>query len=168
MRQSISSKLLLLLFAMGVIPMIICTALITNEYNNLLNRYDPYIQSDPSIPASLMSEAQVTISNIRIEIVLIFIIVTTIVIFTSFVFSRKIVYPLKDIIDGIDKIKNGRMGTVISVKTDDEFRDVAESFNSLIADLRYQQLALEKTKSDLESRALELQQKWQNLKSSVV
>lgn len=148
---------------MGVIPMVICTALIANEYNNLLNRYDPYIQNDPNIPASLMSETEVTISNIKIEIAFVFIIVTTIVVFASVVFSRRIVYPLKDIIEGINKIKNGLMDTVIRVKTDDEFRDVAESFNSLMSNLRYQQLVLEKTKSNLETRASELQQKMMEL-----
>lgn len=65
--------------------------------------------------------------------------------------SKKLTYPLKQLQYGLTEIGKGRLNTVIDIKSRDETRTLAETFNNMASDLI-------KLKSEIEKRNRKLKQ----------
>ncbi len=70
-------------------------------------------------------------------------------------FSRSLTRPIFTLLKGMGKVARGNLDTHIDVKTQDEIRVLANSFNSMIIDLKTSRNALEDLNKSLESKVKE-------------
>jgi len=167
MRKNIFKRLFLILISVGILPVLVFSFLSINSYQELILKYAPYIQSHPDV----ISQTQLSYKNVKIQAVLIFLLVVIFVLFFSIVFSRRFLYPIKKLVEGTAALSKGNLKTRIHLKTNDEFEDLADSFNKMAEDLYKSHSALEEAKTILEikvkARTRELEELNQALEEKV-
>ena len=104
------------------------------------------------------------------------IVLTFIVIFTGIIISlllvRFILTPIRELIYGTRKIAAGNLGYRVSINSNDEFRELAKSFNSMASDMEIHIRELNKEKKELinlkvafEQRSYELEETLEKVQS---
>ncbi|OQW49389.1 MAG: hypothetical protein A4S09_11925 [Proteobacteria bacterium SG_bin7] len=81
--------------------------------------------------------------------------VMTIAFLAAFFLSRSLTRPLQTLVDGMGKVSEGDLNTQINIKSRDEIAVLANSFNSMIRDLKNSRTQLEEINRDLEQKVLD-------------
>ncbi len=147
MQKSIFSKIFWGLIALGILPMTVFSFLTISSYQNLLDKYAPYIREHPE----LISATQLSYKNIQIQTVLIFVLITVFIFFFSVILARRFIFPIKKLIQGTEKLRQGNLNTKIKISTQDEFEDLADSFNEMTKDLKKSRSAIEQERNKVNS-----------------
>ena len=167
MKKSIFQKILLIMIAVGIVPMAFFYLLVVGSYQELINQYTPYLQDHPE----LLSKAHLNYKNINIQVVLILVLAAIFVIFFSVLLARKIYYPIRKLIRGTTLLKQGKLGTRVHLKTSDEFEELADSFNKMAEEIEDDRLRMKEANTVLEikvrARTRELQELNDILKEKV-
>lgn len=132
MNWNISKKLFLALTIIGIVPMIIFSFLTVSGYENLIERQNQCLEDQDQ---ELVQETQLNYKNIKIQTFLIFALLAVFVIFFSIILVRKFIYPIKKLTKGTEELKQGKLNTRINIKSDDEFAELAGSFNKMASQL---------------------------------
>jgi len=85
--------------------------------------------------------------------------VVTLAFLCSLIFSRSLTQPLEVLMEGMAKVSEGDLTTNITVSTSDEISVLANSFNTMIKDLKSSRNQLEEINRDLEKKVLDRTQK---------
>ncbi|MCX6789632.1 MAG: HAMP domain-containing protein [Candidatus Gribaldobacteria bacterium] len=97
--------------------------------------------------------------------------ITILIGFVSYYFSKRITKSLKTLANDLEIIGQGNLGHIIKIKTGDEVEDLADSFNRMSSDLKRSRTALEESKDILEikvtARTKELNELNKNLEGKV-
>lgn len=83
------------------------------------------------------------------------IIVMTLAFLAALFLSRSLTRPLQTLVDGMGKVSEGDLTTQINIKSRDEIAVLANTFNSMIRDLKSSRTALEEINRDLEQKVLD-------------
>lgn len=83
------------------------------------------------------------------------IIVMTLAFLAALFLSRSLTRPLQTLVDGMGKVSEGDLNTQINIKSRDEIAVLANTFNSMIRDLKSSRTALEEINRDLEQKVLD-------------
>ncbi len=78
----------------------------------------------------------------------------------SIIISRRFLHPIKDLSEGMHKFKHGDLDTVVDIKEENEFGELAESFNDMtrrIKNLIEKNTRVEKAKRKFELKSLQSQ-----------
>lgn len=82
-------------------------------------------------------------------------IVVTVAFIAAIMFSQNLTRPLNTLMKGMGKVSEGDLTTQINVKSNDEIKILAKSFNSMIKDLRESRDELEEINRELENKVKE-------------
>ncbi|SRR6056297_243761 len=132
MNWNISKKLFLALTVIGIVPMIIFSFLTVSGYQNLIEKQNKCLEGQDQ---KMVEETQLNYKNIKIQTLLIFALLAVFVIFFSIILVRKFIYPIKKLTKGTEELKQGNLNTRINIESDDEFAELAESFNKMASQL---------------------------------
>lgn len=77
-----------------------------------------------------------TLSDILMQFIILFAACTLILLLFSFMFSRTITRPIKDLVTSAQDIGNGNLDNVIEIKNNDEIGQLAHSFNTMASNLK--------------------------------
>ena len=139
--------------------------------------YSPQIRTDSnSKKQNIIGAVRVGITldriNYQIEkmtksITLITLIVVFVGIFISFFLVKIIVQPIRELMLGTKKIAAGNLGYRVPLNSNDEFRELANSFNSMAADMEIHIRELNKEKKELLSLKIAFEQRSQELEETL-
>ena len=139
--------------------------------------YSPQIKTDNSAKKqNIIGAVRVGITldriNYQIEkmtksITLITLIVVFVGIFISFFLVKIIVQPIRELMLGTKKIAAGNLGYRVPLNSNDEFRELANSFNSMAADMEIHIRELNKEKKELLSLKIAFEQRSQELEETL-
>ncbi|MCB0407622.1 MAG: HAMP domain-containing protein [Bdellovibrionales bacterium] len=121
---------------------------------------------------STVSEAKAfsVVDRLLFRSLLFALMIGTLAFIAAIIFSRHLTQPLENLVGGMKEVARGNLTTQIFVKSRDEIRVLAESFNSMIDDLRESREQLEEINRDLElkvkERTLQLEKQNQAVKSA--
>ncbi len=101
------------------------------------------------------------------SIILITFIVVCAGIFLSFFFVKIIVKPIRELMLGTQKIAAGNLGYRVPLNSNDEFRELANSFNSMAADMEIHIRELNKDKKELLSLKIAFEQRSEELEDTL-
>ena len=101
------------------------------------------------------------------SIILITLIVVCAGIFLSFFFVKIIVKPISELMLGTKKIAAGNLGYRVPLNSNDEFRELANSFNSMASDMEIHIRELNKEKKELLSLKIAFEQRSQELEETL-
>ena len=79
-------------------------------------------------------------------------IVITLSLLFAFLLSRSLTRPISVLVDGMQKVSEGDLSTQIEVKSNDETKILASSFNQMIHDLRHSRNELETINRELDQK----------------
>ncbi len=83
------------------------------------------------------------------------IVVMTLAFLAALFLSRSLTRPLQTLVEGMGKVSEGDLNTQINIKSRDEIAVLANTFNSMIRDLKSSRTALEEINRDLEQKVLD-------------
>ena len=91
-------------------------------------------------PTIVLNREKGTVSSSRSNLfwVLFLLLIALQIFFISRYLRRKIKRPLKELSDGMVRIQSGESGVVLDIKTEAEFRQIVDTFNSMTAELERQ------------------------------
>jgi len=155
--MSIFIKFLLLSIISTIIPLVITGILIILSYQEVINQFIAEQGID------LIGEPEqglfLTLSNIRIQVVLTLFIVIILTLFSNVLMTRNLIRPLKNLIKGTKEVAKGNLDYIIKVKAKDELGELTNNFNSMVQQIKQEKKVSEKVRVDLEGKTKELQQK---------
>jgi methyl-accepting chemotaxis protein len=79
-------------------------------------------------------------------------------ILVSFVIVRSIISSIIKIKKGTQRFSNGELNTKIEIKSNDEFKELAESFNQMASEIKYKMDLLELQKREVEQAVVQAEQ----------
>ncbi len=85
--------------------------------------------------------------------------VMTLAFMAALLLSRSLTQPIETLVEGMGQVAEGNLDTQIKIKSKDEISLLADSFNSMIRDLKSSRLQLEEINRDLEQKVLDRTQK---------
>lgn len=155
--MSIFIKFLLLSIISTIIPLVITGILIILSYQEVINQFIAEQGID------LIGEPEqglfLTLSNIRIQVVLTLFIVIILTLFSNVLMTRNLIRPLKNLIKGTKEVAKGNLDYIIKIKAKDELGELTNNFNSMVQQIKQEKKVSEKVRVDLEGKTKELQQK---------
>jgi len=131
--MNIKYKLIITYLAVALIPMIFVTALVLN---NTTSAIDEHIKTIPSRDRSIDAELADEIDKVGSLAVVISVIVAILVALTSYFISKSISDPLAKLTDVSRNIAKGNLENRVDIKTEDEFGELAQSFNQMTESLQ--------------------------------
>ncbi|MBM3250965.1 MAG: HAMP domain-containing protein, partial [Candidatus Nealsonbacteria bacterium] len=153
-RMSIFIKFLLLSIISTIIPLVITGILIILSYQEVINQFIAEQGID------LIGEPEqglfLTLSNIRIQVVLTLFIVIILTLFSNILMTRNLIRPLKNLIKGTKEVAKGNLDYIIKVKAKDELGELTNNFNSMVQQIKQEKKVSEKVRVDLEGKTKEL------------
>lgn len=81
--------------------------------------------------------------------------VMTLAFIAAYLLSRSLTRPLQTLVDGMGKVSEGDLNTQINIKSHDEIAALANTFNTMIRDLKTSRTQLEEINRDLEQKVLD-------------
>jgi methyl-accepting chemotaxis protein len=84
------------------------------------------------------SEAHAPLRRHLITLVLMLLVLIPIVIILAFVIARRLLRPIGPIVDAADQVRRGDLDVDLMINSHDEFGDLANKFNGVVATLRQQ------------------------------
>lgn len=142
-KRNIFIKLFLVMIAIGLIPVVLFSFFTINGYQELINKYNFYIDENPE----LLQDIELIHNNIKIQTILIFVLVSIFVVFYSILLTRSFLFPIKKLLKGTKEIRKGNYNIKIDIKTGDEFESLAESFNHMTKNLKQKILEIKKSET---------------------
>jgi HAMP domain-containing protein len=83
------------------------------------------------------SEAQKPINHMKNQLLILVIILITVTVLLAAFISKGIVNPLRELKEAAEGISRGKLDVKVNVKSDDEVGDLADSFERMVAAIRY-------------------------------
>ncbi len=142
MKINIFKKFFLILAIIGIGPLVLFSFLTISGYQDLIEKQNLYLADQPEI----VQETKLNHENIKIQTLLILTLISILVIFFSIILSRKFLYPIKLLYHGTEELKKGKLDTEIKIEGEDEFSQLALSFNRMVKTLRENITELKKSK----------------------
>ena len=138
--------------------------------------YNPTINKDKTDKETIVGAVRIGITldriNYQIEkmtksIILITLIVVFVGIILSFFLVKIIVHPIRELMLGTKKIAAGNLGYRVSLSSNDEFKELASSFNSMASDMEIHIRELNKEKKELLNLKIAFEQRSQELEETL-
>ncbi len=95
------------------------------------------------------------INGLLIRSLMFGLLVMTLAFLAALLLSRSLTRPLQTLVDGMGKVSEGDLNTQINVQSRDEIAALADTFNSMIRDLKTSRTQLEEINRDLEQKVLD-------------
>ncbi|MDD5244837.1 MAG: ATP-binding protein [Syntrophorhabdaceae bacterium] len=105
-----------------------------------------------------LKDIRTIVNQIRLKILLITFIIICISILIAFVFSRNLSKPLKELIAASERVAKKDFNTKVFLKNRGELRDLAESFNFMVSEIKLLVTELSQQKEEWDSMMLSLQE----------
>ena len=140
------------------------------------NDFSPEIRMNSEKRETVIGAVRIGITLDRINyqidkmtksIILITLIVVCAGIFISFFLVKIIVKPIRELMLGTQKIAAGNLGYRVPLNSNDEFRELANSFNSMATDMEIHIRELNKEKKELLSLKIAFEQRSQELEETL-
>lgn len=81
--------------------------------------------------------------------------VSIFLIITCFLFARTLTNPIKELMEGVEKISSGDLDTEVDIKTKDEIGTLSDTFNKMVKDLKKSREEIEAYSRRLEKKVKE-------------
>jgi len=162
MKISLFIRLFIALLLVGVVPNLFFYVSITSTYQPIIQKCSDYVES---INPEIMSEMTAALKKINIQMALTLILIIVLVSFANILLSRKIVTPIKKLINITKDIAQGKLDKRSDIKGTDEIGELASSFNYMAGELERAQNTLKEITQVLEvkiqarTRAIEEEKK---------
>lgn len=165
MKRGIFLKTLLALILVGIIPLLVFWFLIMNTYQEFISKYISYFEE-----LGLVSEVELIYKDIKIQVVFALSLVLILIILINTLITRKIVSPIRKLVEFTKALREGKF-IKLKIKTEDEFEELADSFNQMAEELKKSRSAIEEAKTVLEikveARTKELEELTESLDKQV-
>lgn len=123
---TVFTRILIIFIIIALFPVAISSFLIIATYQEVMNKYLA------SVDVSVVNQ------NILAQSFLVLFFVIIMIIFSSFLITRRITNPLKKLVEGTKKIAEGDLNFHFQISTGDEFEDLGGSFNKMVEQLKEQ------------------------------
>ncbi|MDP8254678.1 MAG: ATP-binding protein [Candidatus Alcyoniella australis] len=156
LKSSITRRLLLFLLMIGVLPVLVTSALVSQAYEQLMQQQPTNVEYQVDLPddQSQMS-LETTRSHIRQLVAMISFIVLICVIGLAVAMGRSLVLPLRKLISAADAMACGNLDVRIRTTLSDEIGTLAEGFNRMARELSRALAEIEEQRLNLERRVSE-------------
>ncbi|HEX6385994.1 MAG TPA: adenylate/guanylate cyclase domain-containing protein [Anaerolineae bacterium] len=102
------------------------------------------------------AEAFAPVSTLRRNILISSVVLVLLVTLAAVALSRVFVRPVEKLIEGVEQIGAGQQDVVINLETNDEFGDLAQAFNDMVASIREQTALIEEKNAENERLLLSI------------
>jgi len=139
-RPTIFIKLLLVFTLCAVIPVIVSGTLIALTYQEVVEK-----------------GLEITLEQIRIQIILSIVIIIILVLFAVILVSRELTGPLRRLLKATEEIAKGNLEIKMKVESKDELGELTDYFNKMTAQLKGTKQEVNKKTDELKERIEELE-----------
>ncbi len=154
-------KLLIVFLVVSVVPLVFSNFIIISTYEAVIS------ESLPETTCHLEEKITLTYENIKMHASLIVLLVFVLVFFGSIIFNRSIIRPIKDLVEGSERVAMGDLNIKMEVRSQDEIGRLTKAFNEMIKKIKEKQVVLKKERSLLETKVRERTKELEEEKKSL-
>lgn len=153
-RPNIFAKIFLGVGALATIPLLLITALITTNYQNVVQQLESEIarSAAPELAAHITAEIGAVSFDVLILVSVLVLISLILVTFAALYLSREFTWPIKALLKATQLMARGELGVRLESSRSDEFGSLAAGFNRMATQLKEAQDVLEEANVVLENR----------------